>query len=414
VELTAPPFEEGPVDLHAGQPASVTLWVRRLGPPDGAPVVLLHGFPDGWSTFLHLAPALAAEGYRVVLPSQRGYGRSSVPKRVGAYAIGHLVDDVVALIDGAGGHAVHLVGHDWGGAVAWEVARVHPERVRSLTVLNCPPLGVMRRELRRNLRQLARSYYMALFQLPWLPQRFLTSERLLRGLRSWSRRDTFSPAQLEAMQATWRASGGLEGAIGWYRAALRSPLPKGPPALAGRIVAPTRLVWGTEDVALGEELAEACLADCVDGQLTTVPTSHWPHLDAVAHVRDTLLDHFATHGGVDPVVYKIVDTATWRRAPALWRGTTLDIRDGFLHLSAAEQVAGTLAKWFEPERDDLLLLAVAPERLPAGALHWEPSRDGRRFPHLYGALPRDAVTRMEPLRWNGEAYTLPAALRVRG
>jgi pimeloyl-ACP methyl ester carboxylesterase len=122
---------------------------RAAGPPDGELVILLHGFPQTSYAFRHLLRDLAGEGFRAVAPDQRGYSAGARPEDVASYRIGQLIGDVVGLADSLHAPRFHLVGHDWGGAVAWGVAFRHPERLRSLTVLSTPhpaALGRARRE----------------------------------------------------------------------------------------------------------------------------------------------------------------------------------------------------------------------------------------------------------------------------
>jgi pimeloyl-ACP methyl ester carboxylesterase/uncharacterized protein (DUF952 family) len=380
---------DGPLELH----------VAVAGPPDGAPVILLHGFPELWWSWRHQVAALAKAGYRAIAPDQRGYTTSDKPRPVAAYAARHLVRDVVALQDAlCGGAPTHVVGHDWGGAVAWSLAMARPERVRTLTVVNCPRPSVIRRALLTSPRQLARSWYMAFFQLPRLPERFLVRGGVARALAGSSAPGTFSADDLARYQAVATPEA-MRGAVSWYRAAARHGGPDGP------VTAPTLLLWGTADHALGEELADASVAGLPDARLVKLPgVSHWAQNEAHAEVTAHLLDHLGAHGGPDPLVYKLVGGATWASAPDPWPGSPDDLRDGFVHLSARHQVEGTLRKHFVGV-PDLRLLAVDPARLPAGALRWEVSRGGARFPHLHGPLPRAAVVRETPLE--AEAPALP-------
>ncbi len=273
------------VAAHGG----VRLSCLRAGPSGGEPVVLLHGFPEsaslGWRRQL---PVLAAAGLRVWAPDQRGYGESDRPPRVRDYVIDALSADALAVLDAAAREAgrprAHLVAHDWGGAVAWWTALAVPERLASLTVLNCPPLGVLRRALLfRNPRQMARSWYIAWFQVPWLPAATLGAARaalLARGLRDSGRRAspgrgaTFSRADLDAYRDAATRPGALRAMIAWYRALpFDRPLP---PGSDGRVRVPARLIWGARDRALGRELAQESIATCEHGELLWVEeATHW-------------------------------------------------------------------------------------------------------------------------------------------
>lgn len=155
------------------------------GPLDGEVIVLLHGWPQTAKCWARVAARLNADGYRTVAPNQRGYSPLARPRRVGAYRMPHLVGDVVALIERLGGGPVHVVGHDWGAAVAWALAGRHPAAVRTLTTVSVPHSGAFMRSMLSS-DQLFRSYYMGLFQLPKLPELFVTRcrglfEKMLTG-----------------------------------------------------------------------------------------------------------------------------------------------------------------------------------------------------------------------------------------
>lgn len=371
----------GPLSLH----------VALAGPPDGAPVILLHGFPEFWVGWRHQIPALARAGYRVIVPDQRGYAASDKPDGWRPYRVQHLVDDVVGLQDAlCGGAPTHIVGHDWGGGVAWVTAMVRPDRVRTLSVLNCPRPRVLQRCLWSNPRQLAKSWYMLFFQLPWLPERRLAGGWVEAIFRGSARPGTFTDDEI-ATYARAADVPSMRAALGWYRAALRDPGPDGP------IRAPTLLLWGNDDRALGAELAEPSLQTAADSRLAWLHGgTHWVQHDRAERVNAELLAHLGAHGGPDPLVYKIAPSATWAAVDDAWEGAPIDRTDGFVHLSAAHQVQGTLDKHFVGQ-GGLLLLGVDPARLPPGALRWEVSRGGARFPHLYGRLPRSAVVSERPI-----------------
>lgn len=371
-------------------PLRLTLDVLLAGPADGQPVVLLHGFPDTALGWRHQIPALVRAGYRVIAPNQRGYADSDKPPGIRPYRAEHLAADVVALLDALGCGAAHVVGHDWGGAVAWSVAERHPDRVESLTVVNCPRPAVLRRCLAGDLAQIRKSWYILFFQLPYLPARALTGGAAWKATARTAAPGTFTEDDLAHLRAAATPES-MRAATAWYKAAFWSRADDGP------IRAPTLLLWGTADVALGRELAAPSLEKVPDAALVWLDgVSHWAPHEAPDAVNEHLLAHLAACGGTDRHVHKIVDRATWDAMPAAWLGASVDHRDGFVHLSRAHQVEGTLRKHFAG-RDDLILLAVDRRALPPGALRWEVSRDGERFPHLYGPLPRNAVVAVEPI-----------------
>jgi len=227
------------------------------GPEDGPLVLLLHGFPELSRSWRHQLPALAAGGWRAVAPDLRGYGRSG---KDGPYDLRTLARDARALIRALGRERAVVVGHDWGGAVAWATAVYEPEVVERLVVLNCPHPGVMAEELRRNPRQLARSWYMFLFQLPWLPEWILTRDgasavgRALRGgsqvRQAWPREETAH------YQEAMLRPGAARGALGYYRAIFRSPLSLQREGRAHPIAVPVLVLWGARDRFLGRETVD--------------------------------------------------------------------------------------------------------------------------------------------------------------
>ncbi len=218
------------------------------GPEDGPLVVLLHGFPELNVSWRHQIPALAAAGYRVLAPNQRGYDGSV---RDGSYATADLAEDVVAMIEAMGADTATVVGHDWGGGVAWTLAHVHPDRVERLVALNCPPPAVLSHAVATNPAQLAKSWYMLFFQIPRLPEKFVVRHmpRALIGgsynRKAWNH-DNLAP-YVEAFPTPEDA----RGPVNWYRGALRRPR-----ALRHLrpVTAPVLIIWGVEDRFLGLDL----------------------------------------------------------------------------------------------------------------------------------------------------------------
>ena len=219
----------------------------------GPLVLLLHGFPETSRAWRKQIPALA-ERFQVVAPDLRGYGASDKPNGIAAYRTSVLADDIVGLIHTFDAERAHVVGHDWGGAVAWATAIEHPEAVDRLVVLNCPHPVVMARALRSNWAQVRRSWYIFAFQIPALPEWALRRDgaRALKDtLRSFTKRpDTFSELDLDEYARAFSAPGAATSAINYYRAAVRSPAP----SAMKKVRAPTLLIWGEDDVALGIEL----------------------------------------------------------------------------------------------------------------------------------------------------------------
>src|SRR5581483_11561431 len=193
---------------------------------NGPLVILLHGFPECWYSWRHQIAALAPR-FRVVAPDLRGYNESDKPKGVAAYALAELVADVRGLIDAFGERDAVIVGHDWGGAIAWTFAMEHPEATRRLVVMNCPHPAIFTQHLRTNRAQMARSWYMLFFQIPWLP------ETLLGLNHAWAvgnaiqqsmiRKDALTDDDLARLRDAASRPGALRSAINYYRATFRSP-----------------------------------------------------------------------------------------------------------------------------------------------------------------------------------------------
>ena len=266
------------------------------GPEDAPPVILLHGFPEFWAGWRHQIPALAAAGYRVIAPDQRGYNLSAKPLAIADYDLDHLAADVLALAVHLDIETFHLVVHDWGAAVAWWLAGHHPERLRTLSILNVPHPAVMSRHLRNDLRQVFKSWYIFFIQLPWLPEFLLglgDSAGLANLLRRSGKPDTFTPGDMAHYRTAWRQPGARRGMLNWYRALMRRatlPFP------SSRIQTPTQVIWGEQDVALRLEMAEESLAYCEEAQLHRFPeATHWVQHDEAEQVNQLLLGFFRAH-----------------------------------------------------------------------------------------------------------------------
>lgn len=254
----------------------VNLDVRVAGPESGPPLLLLHGFPEFWYGWHRQIAPLAAAGCRVLVPDQRGYGSSDKPRGVAHYGLDRLAADAATVARLAAGRAVHLVGHDWGGLVAWWTAVVHPESVASLTILNAPHPQAFGGYLAQHASQRRRSRYIAFFQLPWLPEAMLGAggcRRLRETLLRTSRPGTFSDADLARYVEAWQRPGALTAMLNWYRG-LRRARPAARTEV--RVRARTRILWGTRDRFLEPGLAEASLAFCERGEARLFEgASHW-------------------------------------------------------------------------------------------------------------------------------------------
>lgn len=275
-------FRNGSTYLHA----------VAAGPKDGPVVVLLHGFPEFWYGWHRQIEPLAAAGFRVIVPDQRGYNLSSKPQGVASYALNELVSDIIAIADQLGQEKISLAGHDWGAAVAWSVALLHPERIAKLAVLNVPHPSVMRRYVYTRLQQMLRSWYIFFFQIPLLPEAFLSAlnfRAATRALHGSSCPGTFSTEDLEQYRAAWSQPGALTAMINWYRAAIRHRIP-----FRDRTVrVPTRILWGERDRFLMTEMAHESLRYCANGELFTfAEASHWLQHEEPEKVSRHLVEFF--------------------------------------------------------------------------------------------------------------------------
>jgi pimeloyl-ACP methyl ester carboxylesterase len=269
----------------------IRLHVVTAGDPDDPLVVLLHGFPEFWYGWHRQLRALVDDGFRVLVPDQRGYNRSEKPPAVTDYRLESLSQDVVSLVEGEGRDSAHVVGHDWGGLVAWDLARRVPGVVDRLGIVNVPHLSAYTRTLRSNPRQLARSWYALFFQLPLVPE-WLAAQRdfalWTALLRRSTPRGTFSDADLACYRRAWRRPRAPRAMHDWYRALLRySTMPT-----RERVDAPVLLVWGAQDAALVPDLAERSLEYCRAGRLARFPDAgHFVHHERPADVGRALSDH---------------------------------------------------------------------------------------------------------------------------
>jgi pimeloyl-ACP methyl ester carboxylesterase len=244
----------------------LTFDVIDSGPMDGIPVVLLHGFPQRANAWNDVAARLNDAGMRTFAPDQRGYSPGARPRSRFAYRFKSLVDDVVALIDQIGG-PVHLVGHDLGAVVGWALAARHPEKILSLTAVSVGhPLAFLRAVL--TSEQARRSYYIAVFQIPLLPER--TRSRSSFAERNL-KRIGMPDKDIEKFKRDMVGDGALRGGINWYRS-----MPLITPKDLGRASVPTTLVWSDDDAALGRKMAELT-AKYVTGpyELVELAGSHW-------------------------------------------------------------------------------------------------------------------------------------------
>jgi len=263
------------VDVHG---VGIEYEVTGQGPP----VVLLHGFPDSGRLWRHQVPALAGAGFRVIVPDLRGYGRSDKPQAVEAYSMVFLAADVLAVLADLEITRAHVVGHDWGAALAWGLAAFAPERVDHLAVLSVGHPATFR----RTPLQREKSWYMLLFQFPGIAERWL-ADNDWANFRNWAHHP-----DADQVIADLEAAGSLTPGLNWYRANVPPESWVAPPLTLPPVQAPTMGVWSTADNALteiqmtdsGQNVAGPWRYERLDGP------GHWMQLDAPDQVNALLLD----------------------------------------------------------------------------------------------------------------------------
>ncbi|WYP27049.1 alpha/beta hydrolase [Alkalihalobacillus sp. FSL W8-0930] len=256
----------------------ITLHAVTAGPRNGPLVVLLHGFPEFWYGWRNQIKPLAEAGYRVLVPDQRGFNKSQKPEGIEQYTLDTLRDDVIGLIKLYNREKAHVIGHDWGGAVAWHLASTRPEYVETLIPINIPHPAIMPKAMLTIPLQWLRSSYMAFFQLPEWPEKLLSADQyegMAKGIKfSASKGDAFTREDLEKYKEAWSQPGAMTAMLNWYRA-IRAGLPEGF-AHPEKVTVPTRMIWGINDPFLSKKLAKKSIEHCEDGTLTFVgEATHW-------------------------------------------------------------------------------------------------------------------------------------------
>jgi len=265
--------------------------VDTAGPASAPPVLLLHGFPETRRMWRYQLRGLAAAGFRGVAPDQRGYSPGARPTSVESYASDRLTADALALMDRCGAPRFHLVGHDWGGQLAWLLAAAHPDRVATLTALSRPHPAAFARAMAEDPEQAGRSRHHAAFRQPDAVERLRQEDFKL--LRAGLEREGIARADLETYFQTLSEPGALEAAINWYRASniafAEIPL----------VSVPTLYIWGTADATVGRRAAELT-EQFVSGPYRFVPIEGGGHFIVdqfperiaellIAHLRSTSL-----------------------------------------------------------------------------------------------------------------------------
>lgn len=250
---------------------------------EGPLVLFLHGFPDFWYSWRNQLGPIAKAGFRAVALDLRGYNLSDKPAEVAAYGVTRVAKDVAEVIESFGVEKAHVVGHDWGAGIAWAFAMGHAELLDRLAVLNGPhPLAMMNGM--KDPVQLARSWYMFFFQLPWLPEQVAQLDGYKLLLDSFVH---ISREELAAYKASYTPES-LHAMLGYYRAMFR-------PSLAPKLVsvdAPVLSIWGVDDPHLGVSMATPPAAKVPHATTELVKNAtHWVHHEQPERVNELLLAH---------------------------------------------------------------------------------------------------------------------------
>ncbi|WP_264791279.1 alpha/beta fold hydrolase [Aureispira anguillae] len=265
----------------------ISLQVIIAGPKDGEPVFLLHGFPDFWFTWDAQIDVLVTNGFRVIVPNQRGFGESDKPTDIAAYRQLELAKDIIGIADVLGYEQFNLAGHDFGGLVAWSIVTLYPERIKKLVVISAPHLIASLKY--RSIRQKLKSWYIVFFQIPYLPERMLKAfdyAMLVRNMPSF-----LAPELLMRYKKAWGQPQCLRAMLNWYKALIREMKLK--EINYGIVTTPTHIIWGKEDSYLEAGLAQLSLDQCTTGKLTVFEeTNHWVMYERSMEVSNLLLWHF--------------------------------------------------------------------------------------------------------------------------
>lgn len=281
------PLEAARIDV-----GEVSLHVVQAGPPDGPPVLLLHGFPEFWYAWKDVIPPLVAAGFRVIAPDQRGYADSDKPGAVAAYHVDGLGDDAANLIAALGHESAFVVAHDWGGGVAWNLVIRHPERVRKLAIIDTPHPDV--ELVMPKSEEETTSWYRSFFQIPFVPEetaRWGNWYLLSQSLRDSSRPGAFPDAKLDLYRSAWDRDGAFGTMVDWYRAAFQFHREQAAPR---RVGVPTLLLVAEDDAFIPSDLTRASAQLLDAGEVVELGSgTHWVIQEEPARIATLLIEFFS-------------------------------------------------------------------------------------------------------------------------
>lgn len=260
---------------------------------EGEPLLLLHGFPQFWYAWRHQIPVLSKH-FKLIVPDLRGYGQTDRPPHIADYNIDLLGKDIVSLIQALGYKKAHIVGHDWGGAIAWHLALEHPDVIHKLIILNCPHPRIFSKALRSNFSQMRKSWYIAFFQLPYIPELLfkLFGRKMVKDAMRGSaiKKEAFTDEDINIYYNELMKPGAFSAALNYYRAAMRT-IVCSKPSSTKMISTPTLVIWAENDIALGKELSYG-MERLFSGpfMLSYVPhCSHWVNEEQPEKVNELII-----------------------------------------------------------------------------------------------------------------------------
>jgi pimeloyl-ACP methyl ester carboxylesterase len=275
---------------HTVDVNGITMHYEEMGDPNGPPVILLHGFPEFWYSWRHQMPALAAAGYRVIAPDQRGYNRTT---KKGPYGVETLTRDIRALQEALGLERTDIVGHDWGAVVAWAFPSYYPQHTRKLVILNGPHPEAYKDACRKGITQILKSWYIFMFQIPRLPEALwrMGNYAILRKVFGELPKQYMNETDVDRYVDAISQPGALTAMINWYRELPAQLRDKGR-ALPDKMTrVPTCIIWGEKDTFLSTKCNDTVGKYVPDLELHYVPTgTHWVQLDSPEQVNRLLID----------------------------------------------------------------------------------------------------------------------------
>jgi len=264
----------------------------------GKIVILLHGFPEFWYSWRFQIKEIG-KYFKVIAPDLRGYNETDKPIGVENYKIDILTQDILELIRNLGEDKAIIVGHDWGGAIAWEFAKYHPERTEKLIILNCPPISILQEEIVKNKEQAKKSQYIIFFQTPEIPEKTLSENdyaMLKYTLKDMAIKKELWDDETLSKYVNALKMPALSCGINYYRASFKYPIKAKQRQM--KVLCPTLVIWGEKDRALGRELTDY-FPDIVDGpySIKFIPdVGHWVQQEAPDLVNKYILEFLS----VDP------------------------------------------------------------------------------------------------------------------